>query len=70
MTIKQLASLTVLGSVKWDRDGLLVLLRPPHALHRLEEIELGPFETVDLPLLDGSAAASGADHAAATVRCA
>ena len=33
--IKRLAALTVLGSVNWDRDGLLALLQPPHALHRL-----------------------------------
>ena len=40
--VKQLVTLTALSIVSrsWDPDALLELLRPPHALQRLQELPL------------------------------
>jgi hypothetical protein len=49
--VKQLAALTRLhvSSHIWDRDALLELLRPPHALQRLQQASFAE-QTLDLPL--------------------
>jgi hypothetical protein len=51
--VKRLAELTALEANLrfWNRAALLQLLEPPHSLQRLRDLELGPCETVDPPLL-------------------
>ena len=51
--VKQLAALTKLNltSKTWDRDALLALLQPPHALQHLQDLSFGN-HTLDPPVLD------------------